>query len=88
MEDSQKHPMIGMMRAQKVMATIDEQGQLTLDNPLNNGRNSRVEVIVLMPEEGETQNLELINDFRQAWHEAMTGDTIPVEQLWKALDHA
>jgi hypothetical protein len=38
------------MKALKVMGTIDEQGQLTLDQPLVIGRNSRVEVIVLIPE--------------------------------------
>jgi hypothetical protein len=38
------------MKALKVMATIDEQGQLTLDRPLITDKNSRVEVIVLIPE--------------------------------------
>ncbi len=28
---------------------------------------------------------EIIEDFRQAWHEAMTGQTIPVSQLWEEL---
>ena len=43
------------MKALKVMATIDEQGQLTLDHPLIIDKNSRVEVIILIPEE-ETQD--------------------------------
>jgi len=29
---------------------------------------------------------EIIEDFRQAWHEAMTGQTIPVSQLWEELN--
>nr|WP_254923703.1 hypothetical protein [Pseudanabaena sp. SR411] len=66
------------------MATINEQGQLTLDSPLINDKNSRVEVIVLIPEqidlEDQSQS-EVLADFRQAWHEAMTGKTIPVSQL-------
>jgi len=33
------------MKALKVMATIDEQGQLTLDRPLITDKNSRVEVL-------------------------------------------
>ncbi len=41
------------MKAIKVMATIDEQGQLTLDRPIMAEKNSRVEVIVLIPEEAE-----------------------------------
>ncbi len=28
---------------------------------------------------------EIIEDFRQAWHEAMTGQTIPVSQLWEEM---
>lgn len=65
------------MKALKVMATIDEQEQLTLDYPLISDRNSRVEVIVLIP--------EVLADFKQAWHEAMTGQTMPVSQLWEGL---
>jgi hypothetical protein len=75
------------MKAIKFMATIDEQGQLTLDHPLITDKNSRVEVIVLIPEETEIDEDEqpkeaILEDFRQAWHEAMTGQTIPVAQLW------
>lgn len=29
---------------------------------------------------------DVINDFRISWHEAMTGQTIPVSQLWKGLE--
>jgi hypothetical protein len=77
------------MKALKVMATIDEQGQLTLDHPLTIDKNSRVEVIVLIPEEEaqDTSQVEVLADFRQAWHEAMTGQTIPVSQLWQGLEH-
>ncbi|MEC4819400.1 MAG: hypothetical protein SAK29_39945 [Scytonema sp. PMC 1069.18] len=79
------------MKAIKVMATIDEQGQLTLDFPLMTDKNSRVEVIVLIPEEAETDEDDnskeaILEDFRQAWHEAMTGQTIPVAQVWEGLE--
>jgi outer membrane protein W len=77
------------MKALKVMATIDEQGQLTLDYPLMIDKNSRVEVIVLIPEEEaqDTSQTEILADFRQAWHEAMTGQTIPVSQLWEDIEY-
>ncbi len=39
------------MKAVKVMAMINDQGQLTLDHPLITDKNSRVEVIVLIPEQ-------------------------------------
>jgi hypothetical protein len=76
------------MKALKVMAMIDEKGQLTLDHPLVTDRNSRVEVIVLIPEEEvvDQSQSEVLADFRQAWHEAMTGQTIPVAQMWEGLE--
>ena len=74
------------MKAIKVMGTIDEQGKLALDSPLTIGKLSRVEVIVLIPEDTETEENqtkeEILNDFCQAWQEAKNGYTIPVEQLW------
>ena len=57
------------MKALKVMATIDEQGQLILDQPLLQDKNSRVEVIVLIPEEtdpNDKSQAEVLADFRQA----------------------
>ncbi len=83
------------MKAIKVMATVDEQGTLSLDRPLNILENSRLEVIVLVPEtgyieekvEGRESREEIIQDFRQAWHEAMTEQTIPVSQLWEEIEN-
>jgi hypothetical protein len=78
------------VKALKVMATINDQGQLTLDHPLTTDKNSRVEVIVLIPE-AETldqhSQAEVLADFRQAWHEAMSGQTIPVAQLWEGMEN-
>ena len=76
------------MKAIKVMATIDNKGQLYVDEPLNLEQNSRVEVIVLIPEvteinEDEQSNESILADFRQAWHEAMTGKMIPAAQIWE-----
>ena len=78
------------MKALKVMATINEEGQLTLDQPFTTDKNSRVEVIVLIPEQetsNDTPQTEALADFRQAWHEAMTGQTIPVAQIWEGLEN-
>ena len=79
------------MKAIKVMATIDNQGQLCVDEPLELEQDSRVEVIVLIPEVAEINEEEqpketILADFRQAWHEAMTGKTIPVAQIWEGID--
>jgi len=77
------------MKALKIMAIINDQGQLTLDHPLITDKNSRVEVIVLIPEQTDRDDksqTEVLADFRQAWQEAMTGQTIPVAQLWEGIE--
>ena len=79
------------MKAIKTMGTIDEDGQLTLDNPITTDKNSRVEVIVLIREaaeinENDTSKEVIIEDFRQAWHEAMSGQTIPAAQIWEGIE--
>ncbi len=77
------------MKALKVMAAINDQGQLTLDHPLITDKNSRVEVIVLIPEQKTLDNQsqsEILADFRQAWHEAMTGKTIPIARVWEDIE--
>jgi hypothetical protein len=76
------------MKAFKTMATINDQGQIKLDSPLLSNKNSRVEIIVLIPESAEDfTKEELISDFHQAWHEAMTGQTIPLSQLWEGIEN-
>ncbi len=74
------------MKALKVMGTVDEQEQLTLDQSLALDKNSRVDVIVLGPEATDHDEPSQA-DFKQAWHEAMTGQTIPVSKLWEGLEN-
>ncbi|MGI0492290.1 hypothetical protein ACN4EG_10940 [Alkalinema pantanalense CENA528] len=79
------------MRAVKATGSINEAGQIHLDRPLLN-INGRVEVIVLIAEEDESDTdlmtkEEILSDFRQAWHEAMTGQTVPVSQMWEGIEH-
>ncbi|WP_199250696.1 hypothetical protein [[Phormidium] sp. ETS-05] len=55
-------------------------------------KNSRVEVIVRLQEEAaeleeyDNPNETIIADFRQAWQEAIAGQTIPVSQLWEGME--
>ncbi len=77
------------MKALKIMGTIDEEGKLTLDQPLISDKNSRVEVIVLIPEaidQHASSQADVLADFKQAWHEAMNGQTLPISQLWEGLE--
>ena len=74
------------MKAIKLIGTVDKRGQLALDSPLTIDKQSRVEVIVLVLEDKEAEvsstKEEILGDLRQAWQEAKSGNTIPVEQLW------
>jgi len=76
------------MKAIKAMATVDAQGQLSLDDPLLLAKDSRVEVIVLVPdldEDDESQE-SVLSGLRQAWKEARAGQTIPLSELWNDID--
>lgn len=76
------------MKAIKAMGTINEQGQLSLDYPLLLAKDSRVEVIVLVPdidEDDESQE-SVLRGLRQAWKEARAGQTIPLSELWNDID--
>jgi hypothetical protein len=35
----------------------------------------------------DTPNAQILSDFRQAWHEAMTGQGIPASQIWDGLEN-
>ena len=76
------------MKAIKAMATIDAQGQLSLDDPLLLAKDSRVEVIVLIPDldEDDESQASVLSGLRQAWKEARAGQTIPLSELWNDID--
>lgn len=78
------------MKAIEVMGTINEQGQIFLDQPLTVDKNTRVRVIVVVTENQEVQDEELLESaqesFSQGWDDAMTGNTLPVSQLWQGID--
>jgi hypothetical protein len=35
----------------------------------------------------DTPKAQVLEDFRQAWHEAITGQGIPIAQLWQELEN-
>ena len=78
------------MKALEVTGTVNEQGQLSIDEPLAVKQTSRVRVIILFTEDSNEQNEDELEPasvgFRQGWQDAMTGNTIPVTQLWEQLD--
>jgi hypothetical protein len=76
------------MKAIEVMGTVDEKGQLCLDMPLSVDKQTRVRVIVLLSEEDEENEISESpsESFRQGWYDVMTGNTLPVSQLWEGID--
>lgn len=86
------------MQAFKGTGTIDEKGELTLDQPLKLAENSRVKVIVLVQDPAsrssessvsadDTPADEILADLRQSWREATTGQTIPASEIWDDLEN-
>ncbi|MGK7904621.1 MAG: hypothetical protein AB4352_25090 [Hormoscilla sp.] len=65
------------MKAIKVMEKIDDRGKLALDEHLSIDTNQG---------DDDEPKRQILEDFRQAWHEAMTGQTIPVARLWEGID--
>jgi hypothetical protein len=79
------------MKAIESTATIDNLGQLILDDPLALTKSRRVRVIVLIPEEDEpdpdeTPDETILECIHQGLHEAFTGQTIPLSQIWGGID--
>ncbi|MEC4891412.1 MAG: hypothetical protein SAL07_03515 [Oscillatoria sp. PMC 1051.18] len=79
------------MKAIETTATINENGELTLDCSLNVTKPQRVRVIVLMSENDEedfdeTPTEIIIEGIHQGLNEAFTGQTIPLSQMWDGID--
>jgi hypothetical protein len=79
------------MKAIETTATINESGQLTLDQSLSVNKPQRVRIIILISEDGETDPDEtpteiVIEGIRQGLHEAFTGKTIPLSEMWEGID--
>ncbi|MEC4982729.1 MAG: hypothetical protein SAJ37_17875 [Oscillatoria sp. PMC 1068.18] len=77
------------MKAIETTATINENGELTLDRSLNI-KPQRVRVIVLISEAeeefDETPTEIIIEGIHQGLNEAFTGQTIPLSQMWDGID--
>jgi hypothetical protein len=79
------------MKAFDVMATLNDQKQLILDNSLDIDTPSRVRVILLVSEENEidpddTPVEEIKASLKQALQEVKEGKTKPISELWERID--
>ncbi|GBO53509.1 hypothetical protein APA_1416 [Pseudanabaena sp. lw0831] len=82
------------MRAVEVAGTIDRQGHLLLDQPINVDVSIRVRVIVLFPEpiqeladDPDNTSIEEIKaSLKRAFQQAKAGQTRPISELWNRID--
>jgi hypothetical protein len=83
------------MKAIELTGTVDDRGNLALDEPVLVSANSRVRVIILCPEEpAETTEIdpddtpleEVRASLRRALQEAKSGQRIPISQMWESID--
>jgi hypothetical protein len=77
------------MKAIETTATVNNLGQLTLDEPLTFTHPSRIRVILLIAEEEDPTNdsRETIREgIYQGWQEARQGQTHPISELWEGID--
>lgn len=82
------------MKAIEVTGTLDEKGQLSLDQPIENFPPSRVRVIVLFQEVTEASETdpddtpieEVKASLRRALQEAKAGQRIPLSEMWEGID--
>lgn len=82
------------MRAVEVTGSVDDKGQLSLDQPIEVTTPTRVRVIVLFPEfqdqieeidPDDTSVEEIKASLRRALQEAKAGQRIPLSQMWEEL---
>jgi hypothetical protein len=79
------------MQAFEMMAKVDQNGQLLLDEPLAIRSDRRVKVILLVSDEEEvdpddTPVEEIKASLRRALQEAKEGKTRPISELWERID--
>ena len=78
------------MKAQEIMATVDENGKLLLDEPLKVDTTSRVKVIVLFPEadidEDDESKESVLESLQTSLLEVSEGKTRPVSELWDGIN--
>ncbi|MEC4985381.1 MAG: hypothetical protein SAJ37_06985 [Oscillatoria sp. PMC 1068.18] len=77
------------MKAIETNATLTENGQLILDQPLSLAYPNRVRVIILVSEEEEIDDdpaETIVEGLQEGWQQALTDKTRPVSQLWEGLD--
>lgn len=78
------------MREIEVMGTIDDRGQILLQQPLNLGKHAKVRIRITFLDEDfelDTDSKEqILTDLKESFRQADAGQTFPVSELWDGID--
>lgn len=79
------------MKTIEITGTVDAQGNLVLDRPIQEVACGRVRVLVfysenLEPDLDDTPLEEVKASLRKALEEAKSGQILPISQLWEGID--
>jgi len=82
------------MRAVEVIGVVDEQGNLSLREPVPVMAQGTVRVIILYPEQTEESEQDAddtsVEDIKASLHRALqqatSGQRIPLSQMWEGID--
>ena len=82
------------MKAIETMGHIDDQGNLSINQPLQSVASGQVRVIVLIPESADTDSpdpddtpIETVEaSLRRSLQQATSGQRLPLSQLWDGID--
>jgi hypothetical protein len=79
------------MKAIETTGNIDDRGMLCIDRPLAIANHSHLRIIVLVPEDTDIDPDDdptetVLEGLQQGFHEAITGQTLPLSQLSDGID--
>jgi hypothetical protein len=79
------------VKAIETTGKIDDGGRLFLDRPLALANYSHVRIIVLVSEDTDIEPDDdpiatVLEGLQQGFHEAITGQTLPLSQMWDGID--
>ena len=79
------------MKAIETTGKIDGRGMLCIDRPLALASHNHVRIIILVPEDTDIDHDDdptetVLEGIQQGFHEAITGQTLPLSQLWDGID--
>lgn len=82
------------MKAIEVTGIVDEQGNLSLNQPIPGAAHGQVRIIILYPESAEeqvhdpdnTSTEEVKASLKRALQQATSGQRLPLSQMWEGID--